>query len=108
MLNTFSGLELGIDLGCCSGCEVKSSVRAHSSARRDLPAAAAGSNEAGFLPSDDGLFRSLAGLRLRRDSLVRETGDRERRSKREGFRSGSVWSKRDRLARGASSAMMAI
>lgn len=72
-----------------------------------LPAAAAGSKEADFLSSVDGLLTSLPGLRLRRDSLVRETGDRERRSKRDaGFRSGSVWSKRDRFTRGASSAIV--
>lgn len=70
-----------------------------------LPAAAAGSKD-DFLPSEEGLFTSLAGLRLRRDSLVRDTGERERRSKRDVFFSGSVWSKRERFTRGASSAMI--
>lgn len=44
---------------------------------------------------------------MRADSDCRDEGDRERRSKRDGRRgSGSVWSKRERLARRLSSAMM--
>ena len=106
MLGSFPGLKLRVDLSCSRGCERMRSVEVSTECKRSLPAAAAGSNDAGFRPSDEALFASLAGLRLRRDSLVRDTGDRERRSKRDGFE-GSVWSKRERFVREASSAILA-
>ena len=90
MLDAFSGLEFRIDLRCSCGCERKWLAKLLSHDMGTLPAAAAGSNDADFLPSEEGLFTSLAGLRLRRDSLVRDTGERERRSKRDVFLSGSV------------------
>jgi hypothetical protein len=99
MLSSFPGLKLRVDLGCSGGYERMRSVIVST-------AAAAGSNDVGFRPSDEGPFTSLAGLRLRRGSLVRDTGDRERRLKRDGFE-GSVWSKRERFVRGASSAILA-
>lgn len=90
MLDAFSSLEFRIDLCCGCGCETKWLAKLSSQGMSALPAAAAGSNDADFLPSEEGLFTSLAGLRLRRDSLVRDTGERERRSKRDVFLSGSV------------------
>lgn len=90
MLDPFSSLEFCINLGCSGGCKVKWSAKPSPKIMDTLPAAAAGSNDVDFLLSDEGLLTSLAGLRLRRGSLVRDTGERERRSKRDVFLSGSV------------------
>lgn len=115
MLNSFLGLQLGVDLGRCSSCSDFHIVsfcgkrKTFEAGLLAIPAAAAGSTEPDFLESSaPGLKGSrLRGLRVRVDSGCREEGDRERRSNREARRgSGSVWSKRERLARRSSSAMI--
>lgn len=114
MLNAFLCLQLSIDLRC-SGSYSRKEQRALAVQNAlqtqfttsSLPAAAAGSTEAFAGASPAGLRGSrLSGLRVRVDSDCLADGDRERRSNRERRDSGSVWSKRERLTRRSSSAMV--
>ena len=82
-----------------TSCQQKRPLRAELDFVR--PAAAAGSPTVGLRES------LLNGLRLRLVSACRDEGDLERLSNRDGLRgSGSVWSKRDRLERRSSSAIL--
>lgn len=115
MLDSLFGLQLSIDLGRCSSCITKSQHLQHAARDKDkgqiaIPAATAGSPEDCLFASAAGLRGSpLRGLRVRAAPDCREDGDRERRSNRDArFGSGSFWSKRERFARGSSSAMVYI
>jgi hypothetical protein len=100
MLNTFLGLNLGVNLRSGGSYELVRAMRARSRGQANIPTAAAGSRAPDFGVSTLGLPEPLAsGLLLRRGSDLLAGGERERRSNLDAlFGSGSVWSKRERFA----------